>query len=428
MLRRHISIVLGLALTVASTVVTALAAGNYKILHRFGNGERGISPEGGLIFDSSGNLYGTTFYGGTSDGGTIFELVSDGDGRWIQKVLHDFCSDTGCAKGEYPLGNLVFDASGNLYGATMYGGIEYGGGGENGLVFELIPGQNGIWTEKVIHAFCPQSPCLDGLNPTGSLLFDSAGNLYGTTSYGGAHGQGVVFQLVPGASGTWTENVLYSFCNPHISCRDGANPQPGLVFDSAGNLYGTTWVGGESAGCRGRYPNTCGVVFELTPQNNRQWTERVLHAFNYHDGAYPFAGLVFDGAGNLYGTTPYGGAFGSGVVFELVPGADGSWAENIIHHFDAVPHLPASTPVFDNAGNLYGTALRGGGQNCGTVFKLTPGQNGVWTQTVLHTFTGPDTGCGPLAGVILDSAGNLYGTASGNYGSDGDGLVYEITP
>ena len=292
-----------------------------KVLHSFAfDGMDGIYPDGGLILDKAGNLYGTTSEGGTGPCeddyhdvvgcGTVFQLTPTANGKWAEKVLYSF-NDT---DGDGPEG-LIFDRLGNLYGIT-------GSGGSRGVgaVFELSRGKDGKWREKVLYNFCIASNCADGDVPNGGLIFDAGGNLYGTTYFGGAYGDGTAFRLVPGKNGTWTEKTLHSF-----NGRDGRNPDAGLILDAEGNLYGMTWVGGASGGdC-----TLCGTVFKLTRNGGGTWTEKVLHSFTEGraDGILPFGGLIFDAAGHLYGTTAFGGALGGcdgndigcGIVFEIKP-------------------------------------------------------------------------------------------------------------
>ena len=249
------------------------------------------------------------------------------------------------------------------------------------------------------------------------MIFDKAGNLYGTTYTGGMANRGVVFELTPSGSG-WTETVLHSF----TGSPDGAYPSSGMTFDPAGNLYGTTQSGGCSTGC--------GTVFELTPSLSG-WTETVLYNFRGpNDGVVPYGGLVLDPAGNLYGTTPYGGAGGGGTVFELTP-SNGGWVFGVLYSFVLEgTGGPTDTLARSAAGNLYGTVFSGGnfngcsGYGCGSVFELSP-SGGGWIFTSLHEFHDGKDGGNPYAGVILDPAGNLYGTTSGLLG--GDGSVFEIT-
>ena len=318
------------------------------------------------------------------------------------KVLHSFVSDG--ADGNNPYAGLIFDAAGNLYGTTS-------GGGTSGVgtVFELTPAGGGTWTEKVLHDFSNN----EGTTPLGGLIFDAAGNLYGTTSRGG-NDYGTVFELTPGAGGTWTEKVLHNFDN-----TDGAYPQAGLISDIAGNLYGTTPNGGTDG---------LGTVFELTPAGGGTWTEQVLLNFNSTDGANPYGGLIFDAAGNLYGMTFNGGTFNYGAVFELTPAGGGTWTEKVLHNFnnDGTDGVnPDASLVFDGAGNLYGTTSGGGTHGGGTLFELTPAGGGTWTERVAHNFGSGTDGFSPQASLVLDGAGNLYGTTFYG-GSYGGGTVFRF--
>ena len=415
---------------VLTIAVPLFGANKEKLLYNFPSNSGGFEPEASLIFDKAGNLYGTTYSGGAYECGydfgcgTIFELTPDGNGQWTETMLHDF---TGGEDSCSPLANLIFDAAGNLYG-TASGAGDVDGPCNNGTVFELSPGQNGTWTFKVLYGFSNR----DGAFPEG-LVFDAAGNLYGITEGGGPSDGGTVFELSQGENGTWTEKVLNFFS---YQGQFGFNPVGGLVLDKAGNLYGITCCGGVYGNTCGPSYFGCGVVFELTPEDNGEWTERVVHNFNYTDGDNAAAGLISDAAGNLYGTTQWGGVFGYGIVFELSAGANGNWTERVLHSF-SLYHEDGTTPagqlIFDTAGNLYGTTSFGGSfgsqcgnsYNCGTVFELTPGVKTVtWTERVLHRFNGTD-GAFPLAGLIFDSEGNLYGdTMEG--GSYGSGAVFEI--
>ena len=429
MFRYRTLVLTAIAFALLGLAQYASAGDTYKVLNYF-SGKNGEQPEGGLIFDASGNLYGTTFYGGTACSGqgcgTAFQLVPDGAGGWTEHVIHEFCSESDCADGWYPVGALVSDASGNLYGVTDLGGAK-GPSWGGGTVFQLVPGPDDTWTENVLYAFCAVSDpfCGDGYQPDGPVVFDASGNLYGTTSRGGEWGMGVVFELVPSAKGTWTEQVLYSFCSVS-NCGDGDLPLGNLVFDAVGNLYGTTTYGGG-----GNCEESCGTVFQLTPGQEGTWTERVIDSFSSHNGAEPY-GLVFDGNGNLYGAAGVGGLggdYGNGLIFRLTPGKDDSWTETVVRHFYVRWHGPEGPLVFDSAGNLYGTTYGGGRYQYGIAFKLTPKQNGEWPLTVLHSFD-PRAGMDPVDGLIFNSDGNLYGVASfGGVGSNyGDGVVFEITP
>lgn len=271
-------------------------------------------------------------------------------------------------------------------------------------------------TEKVLYSFCSLSGCTDGSTPGSGLILDGSGNLYGTTTGGGANGWGTVFRLVRRANSLWTENVLYSFCS-ESACTDGAVPQGNLILDEAGNLYGVTDKGG-SGSCGG---NACGIVFELSPDGGK-WSEKVLHNFDEAgvDGFEPIAGLTLDAAGNLYGTTYLGGAHGKGTVFELTPGSNGTWTETVIHSFCSVGSCkrngqgPVGGLILGDKGSLYGTTTAGGlsrgncgAVGCGVVFQLTFSSSGKWKENVLLNFNTRD---GSDAALTFDPAENLYGT------------------
>src|ERR1017187_704147 len=394
--------------------LTPAAGGGWTetVLHSFNNnGTDGYEPLAGLIFDAAGNLYGTTYVGGSYGYGTAFELTPAGGGTWNEKVLYSFASGSTAF---YLTSGLIFDGAGNLYGTTL--------GGQGGSVFELTPTAGGGWTEKVLHSFGNGT---DGEDPQAGLIFDAAGNLYGTTIAGGTYGGGTAFELTPAAGGGWTEQVLLNFDG-----TDGQHPYGALIFDAAGNLYGTTSYGGTY---------DYGTVFELTPAAGGGWTETVLHNFNDNgtDGYWPYAGLIFDAVGNLYGTTYGGGVYtsctngsflGCGTVFELTPTAGGGWTEKVLHSFGngTDGEDPQAGLIFDAAGNLYGTTIAGGTYGGGTAFELTPAAGGGWTEQVLLNFDGTD-GQHPYGALIFDAAGNLYGTTS--YGGTYDyGTVFELTP
>jgi uncharacterized repeat protein (TIGR03803 family) len=329
------------------------------------------------------------------------------------RVLYEF---KGGADGYLPAAGLIFDIAGNLYGTTYEGGFE-----NSGTVFELTPNGHGGWTETLIHLFSLNNG--NGYAPLAGLILDSAGNLYGTTYWGGSGtcqtgnyvGCGTVFQLIPNGGGSWTENVLYSFRD---NGTDGTGPVGSLIFDATGNLYGVT----ASGGTEGK-----GTVFMLTPNGDGSWKEDVLHSFNGTDGSFPDSSLIFDGSGNLYSTTVQGGASGAGcggvgcgTVFQLTPGAGGKWTETVLHSFhdyDPKGSLPSAGLIFDPAGNIYGTTQLGGnstcnrGYGCGVVFKLAPNLNENWTESVLRRFNGTD-GSGLSSSLIFDQTGSLYGTAA----------------
>ena len=301
---------------------------------------------------------------------------------------------------------LVFDTTGSLYGTT-----EYGGANKAGTVFKLTPSSGGVWTESVLYSFCGQSNCTDGKNPVAGVIFDAVGNLYGTAS-GGKNGQycydgcGVVFELTPTTSDGWTEGLLYSFTGG----ADGADSFAALVFDTVGKLYGTTWQGGSHLK---QCYDLCGVVFDLTPGSNGGWTENVLHTFtNGWDGSSSWAApLIFDSAGNFYGEAWNGGKYGYGNAFRLTPNGDGTWTEDVLHQFQGGKDgaEPQGGLIFDAAGQLYGVT-RDYWSGYGIVFELTPNSNGTWTKR-LHQFT-DDEKTERILSLSLrpNQAGELYGT------------------
>jgi len=338
-----------------------------KVLYIF-NGNNGAGPSADLVLDAAGNLYGAASEGGSDEnGGSVFELMPN-HGKWTGKVLHLFHPKE--EDGASPQAGLIWDASGNLYGTTQFGGAHSSGctptGYGCGTVFELIL-SHGKWTEKVLYSFNG----VDGANPQAGLALDASGNLYGTTHEGGAFGYGTVFELQH-KNGRWTEKVLHSF-----NLRDGAGPAASVIQDRSGNLYGTTWYGGASgSACFG---NGCGTVFELTP-NRGHWTHKVLHNFYPDTNGYSLpASLTFDKAGNLYSVTNYGGSdhlgcggFGCGTVFELSP-IHGKWTLKVVHSFSGADGgRPWGGLIFDKGGNLYGTTVLGGAIDAGTVFEITP--------------------------------------------------------
>jgi len=401
----------GLAfLTVTLMVTGSLAfAQEESVLHSFADGSDGVSPYCNLIFDTAGNLYGTTFAGGTYGGGTVFELSPIPGGGWSEEILHSFGSGSDA---QNPYAGVAFNAAGDIFGMTFNGGA-FG----YGAVFALSPKPGGGWREKVLHSFNNNGQ--DGFNPEAGVILDSSGNLYGTTQFGGAYGGGIVFELV-NAGGSWFENILHSFDG---NGKDGTDPQAGLIFDSSGNLYSTTSQGGIHGD---------GTVFELGRKRAGGWGEKILYSFNSKGGKgfYPTAGLTFDTAGNLYGVTGVGGAYGEGVAFELRPTVGGNWTESTLYSFGANSlngYYPSGGLVFDSSGNLYGLANNGGAYDAGVVFELSPPMGGSWSYNVLYNFGATAEGRYPSGTLIFDAHGNLYGVTGGG-GTDNFGTVFEVTP
>jgi uncharacterized repeat protein (TIGR03803 family) len=389
--RLHFAFVVAVSLILAS----GLSAQTEQTLYSFTGAADGANPLSSLVMDSAGNLYGTAWLGGAYGAGDVFELSPSTGGGWTESVLYSF---TGGADGANPFtADLIFDKAGNLYGTTTGGGAQ-----GLGVVFELTPTSAG-WTETVLHSFAGG---IDGQNPYAGLVIDPFGSLYGTTYGGGAYGVGTVFQVKRGSGGQWTEKVIHTF-----DVKTGSDPVGGLVFDSKGDLFGTTQGGGAYK---------VGVVFALLYSGKDVWTARAIHNFTGgSDGGYPYAErLIFDKAGNLYGTTQGGGVNNWGVVFKLFQSSKG-WKEQLLYQFNGAV-------VMDGNGNLYGTCANGNmTTTVGSVFKLTPAGGGKYTETDLHLFTKVD-GEFPYAALLRDKAENLYGTTDLG-GASGMGVVFEVS-
>jgi hypothetical protein len=431
------------AILVITLASTASADWKERLLYSFqGGGDAGSVPVGGVVFDKQGNLYGVT-----SDGGGVYQLAPPAKkaGAWTETVLYVFQGNTK-GDGATPEGGLVIDSAGNLYGTTAYGGtgncVLLGTLVGCGTVYELSPPRQkgGAWIETILYSF---PTAKQGYYPWGSLVFGSAGKLYGATQFGGGHGTtcdifyqycGAVFELSPPTKqgGKWKEKVLHGF----KSGKDGANPNGGLVLDSKGAIYGTTFGGGDESGECGT--GGCGTVFELSPptQKGGAWTEKVLHRFRGQDGANPAAGVVFGKNGKLYGAASAGAVSGNGALFVLAAPTDGVglWKETVLFRFNDGNDgtSPRGALTFDPSGNLFGTAL-GGGTHFGVVFRLkTPKQGGSWSLTTLYNFVGPPDGSEPKAKLISDGLGNFYGTTqyggTGTSCQGGCGTVFEVSP
>ena len=517
------------------------------VLHNFTggyNGPDGAGPASSVTFDAAGNLYGTTSAGGTYGCGTVYKLAP-GTGPWKETILHSFACYP--SDGYRPDGSVIFDAAGNLYGVTNAGGS--GGCGDGyttygcGAVYELSPTSNG-YVETILYSFATNNNFES--NPAGALAFDKSGNLYGTASSGGTgtvcyyYGCGTVFKLTKGSS-AWTESTIYDF----TGVTDGDTPVSGVVIDAAGNLYGTTegyWGYGSvfelspssggtwtettlystnptyaflfgapvfdaagniyvsenvysNTGCTGTNcgnvlklshsssgwtattiygftgakdgeapygtllfdaagnlytttaggANGAGAVDKLSPASG-SWKATVLYDFPVlTEGTVPYSGLTADGAGNYYGTTTKGGTLSGGTVFKLSPNGTGGWKETVIYNFTGISGtsgdgaIPVGNLIFDPAGNLYGMTQAGGkyttgcdrgsSNECGTVFRLAPNGDGTWTESVIYAFTGYGTGDGdyPAGGLVMDSSGNLFGTTEFGGAKDA-GIAFKLTP
>jgi hypothetical protein len=431
-------------------IIPASAEWKEKVLYSFQGGASGSEPAGGVVFDKAGNLYGVTF------DGVVFQLkppVQKGR-AWTENMLYVF-QGVNKGDGSTPSGGLVIDSAGNLYGVTAYGGtgncVLLGSVVGCGTVYEISPpkSKGGAWKETILYSF---PTAKQGYVPNGNLVFDSAGNLYGATTFGGSKGMtcdefyggqcGVVIELSPPKQkgGEWTEKVLHAFAGIGSGKEygDGANPNGGLILDSNGTIYGTTYAGGYN--CPHSSNLGCGTVFELTPptQHAGAWRERQIHLFKAgNDGGGPNGGLIFDKAGSLYGTTVGGGAGNSpwGTVFILVPNAKHSWTEGLLHTFEDGDDgaEPRAGVVMGPTGELWGTASGGGSNFAGTVFHLKKNSTGVWMFGALYSFEGVNNGDGavPGAGVVLNG-GSIFGTTqvggTGRACQGGCGTTFEVSP
>lgn len=425
-LRKLVSVSTVIVLVAAFSSPVGAAGPTFQMLYGFAGKQNGYSPQTGLVTDAAGNLYGTTPYGGGSPVcapgcGTLFELSPQPGGQsWAEKVLHRF---NGLSDGAFPLGRLIFDSHGNLYGTAASGGdlsSNYCKNGLNvvvgcGVVFELSPPTvpGGSWTETVLHNFVG----IDGAFSDAGVIFDELGNLYGTTSLGGSvcssTGCGVVFELSPPgqAGGQWTDTTLYEFTGG----SDGYYSLSDLTFDPSGALYGTTCDGGDLGG---------GVVFKLSPplQQGFNWTDATLFSFPFPN--CPSAGVVFDSAFNLFGTTSSGQQ-----VFELSPQPDGTWTESLVYRFTkSQQDQPSGGLVVDGLGNLYGARLN---RSCGALYRLQNHQ-GVWVEAE-YDFTDRSTQpCRPYGTLIFGKQNALYGVSSGGGSpaciSHNCGTVFAIRP
>jgi len=415
------------------------AEGQEKVIHRFtGQPTDGYFPVGDLIADSKGDLYGTTYAGGTFNQGTVFELIrpATANGGWRETILYNF---TGVADGGNPLGGVVFDAKGNLFGTTYNGGA---GSFSGGVVYELSPPAAGgqSWTDTTLFDFSTSNTAV-GLNPQGTLAMDAAGNLFGAASAGGNGmasfcgdtGCGTVFELQPPSvgGGHWTAIDIHDFL---VNFGDGIAPDS-IVLGPGGVLYGTTCCGGAGGG----------TVFKLIPPaSGGAWTEKILYSFTGNQGTgdgYLPNGVTQDKNGGLFGTTQQGGvsSTGFGTVFHLTPAYLGKgWTESVLYAFTGGSDgaAPKGGVLVDSSGNLLGTTNGGGnltctvnGANgCGTVFKLTPPTSGgAWTLSTLYDFLAGTDGAGPQGNLWLEK-GVLYGATAFAGSSANSGTIFRVVP
>jgi len=396
---------------VAAAAVFALSlatvtAATTDVIYSFEEDE-GEYADTDLETDSAGNIYGTTVLGGDFGSGTVFQLSHTGN-SWVHTVLYSF---TGGADGGEPYKGVTLDGEGNLYGTAVTGGSGICEGG-CGVAYKLT-NSGGTWTQTVIHAFTGED---DGSGPGARVTVDGAGNVYGMAPTGGAYGLGTIYKIRQGQNGAWVLKVIHAFTGG----ADGATGSAGRMILRQGHLYGAATTGGTYGS---------GVVFELTPTQVGEWDFRTIYSFRGQpDGSFPYGALLFDSSGNIYGTTYYGGANNIGAVYQLTPRANGEWREKVLYSFQGGTdgNSPISNLVFDTARNLYGTTSEGG-LGTGTIFKLSPVGGGHWMETVVHMFQGPPDGAFSYNGMVVDPFGNFYG-ATVHGGVDDDGSIYKFTP
>jgi uncharacterized repeat protein (TIGR03803 family) len=410
-------------LATASRSVSATSS--YQVLYAFcssPNCADGSAPRAGVVRDSEGNLYGTTSSGGTNfDYGTVFEVTPDGK----EHVLHSFC--TGCADGTGPVSDLVLDTAGNLFGTARTGGAK-----DSGTVFELTPNaKHTKWKFKILYTFCQLYRCADGAGPGSGLtywgaesgaLYDGSSPLYGVTGNGGTGDNGgTIYEIDLGRSGA-KEKVIHSFCSLP-GCSDGQGPSARLTVANSGDLFGTTLYGG----------NNGGIAFQFTPARKHS-VFVVLYTFcsdaGCTDGEIPYSPLAIDAEGNLLGTVSGGGLYGGGAVFKIVPRGEHS-RESIIYNFCSLENCadgwgPLGDIAIDANGDIVGAAGGGAHNHSGVIFKLHGSK-----ESVLYDFCAQSDcadGEYPVGGVILDNAGNIYGTAEFNTSDFTGGIVFELIP
>lgn len=438
--RSFASILPALAVCALAAAPLAAGASTLQTLHAFcakSNCSDGAQPVGGLIRDAAGNFFGVTLGGGANgtavQSGTVFEMIPD-QGTWKEKVIHSFCFRTNCKDGRAPDGQLIADTVGNLYGTASLGGRNDGG-----VVFRLTRNaMRNKWRYKVLYHFCSAggSDCTDGRHPNGALTYQGAASgapydgtspLYGITGPWAADA-GKIFALTPGGDGTWSETVVHSFC-AETGCADGSNPDGELLLDASGNIYGTTYAGGTGDG---------GVAFEMTHAARDGWSETVLYLFcskaSCADGRSPTGNLVMDATGALYGTTSAGGAHhDGGTLFKLVPGGSSS-TETVLYDFCAQAKcadgwIPGALTM-DSSGAIFGATGFGGAHGSGTLFKYDGTHQTLYDFCVVKKCADGRYPSGPT---FTDLSGNMFGVTVYGGGNDylGDntaGIVYELSP
>jgi uncharacterized repeat protein (TIGR03803 family) len=392
-----------------AVVMSAISASavTEQVIYNF---DKGASGAGVHLVYHEGKLYGAAPLGRVTKAcpngcGSVFEMAPRTGGGWSFRLLYEF---TGGNDGYEPQGAVVFDASGNLYGAVNGGTVNgYGG------VFKLTPMVDGPWIETTIYSFMEGSG--DGWRPNSGLTEDAAGNLYGVTIYGGTNqGSGTVYKLSLNSGGTWTESLLYSF----YPRPDGQYPSGEVTFDQAGNLFGTTIYGGLS---------DLGTVYEITPGSGGAWIESNLYSFDGTYGETPEGAVALDAEGNIYGDTNAGGYYGDGAVYEILAGSN--WDPSVLHYFGGAGD--GSFPVNGYltagvAGTYYGTTFVGGTHNGGVVFQMKVQTRGKWAEEVVYSFETTNDAYSPVSGVTIGPGNALFGS-TGYGGTNNTGAIYEIT-
>jgi uncharacterized repeat protein (TIGR03803 family) len=400
----------------------------YAVIHNFcvkANCSDGLAPSS-LFSNGSSRFFGSTKSGGAYGSGTLFELTPE-RGKWKLHVLYNFCALANCTDGDDPNGGLIEDTAGNLYGTAQFGN-------QGGVVFKLTHGgHKGNRKLEVIYSFCSQANCADGEEPDAGLSYagqstgapyDGKSPLFGTTVEGGAYNDGVVFELNR-KGGNWIDSTLYSFCPGGYPCVDGDEPD-GVIVQGSNTLLGVVPNGG---------PNGGGAVFRVAPSQGDSWSESTVYGFcsvsQCTDGAAPWGRLLSDASGNIYGETHNGGAeSNAGVVYELTP----QGGETVLHTFCEESGCPDGAGAYgglimDSSGNLFGATAGGGNEyDGGTLFELNSEFNVLYVFCSTGTCTDGENPGGPL---VLDSTGNLFGTAAnGGDGQNGHGggIAFELTP
>ena len=381
-----------------------LQASTTEIIYSFAGDEDGEYTDTDVAIDAAGNLFGSSVLGGDFGGGTVWQLSPVG-GSWVHTVLYSF---TGGADGGEPYKGVTLDAAGNVYGTAVTGGSGSCEGG-CGVTYKLTKSGT-TWTYNVIHAFTGGA---DGSGPGARVTVNTNGDVYGMTPTGGANGLGTIYALHPKPNGSWATKVIHTFTGG----ADGSTGSAGKMILRGGHLYGAATTGGV---------NGAGTIFEMTPTQTGEWDFKTIYSFKGEpDGVFPYGGLLFDGGGNIYGTTYYGGANDVGAVYRLSPDGVGEWNERLLYSFGTGSdgNSSISNLVFDSSGNLYGTTSEGG-SGSGTIFKLA---RGTLLESIPHSFQGPPDGAFPYAGMVAGGNGTFFG-ATTHGGTDGEGAVYKFTP